>query len=67
MPDRRQRERGETAAAAANESPARIGVRLLFFGAARDAAAGRDEVELTINAPATVASAFAEISSPASA
>lgn len=58
MPDRQQREDGGTAA---DESPARIRVRLLFFGAARDAAAGRDEVQLSISAPATVASAFAEV------
>jgi MoaE-MoaD fusion protein len=38
----------------------RIRVRVLFFGAARDAA-GAGEVELQIHAPATAASAFEEI------
>jgi len=38
----------------------RIRVRVLFFGAARDAA-GDDEVELQIHAPASAASAFEEI------
>ena len=39
---------------------ARIRVRVLFFGAARDAA-GHGEVELQLHAPATAASAFEEI------
>ncbi|HVF29037.1 MAG TPA: molybdenum cofactor biosynthesis protein MoaE [Pyrinomonadaceae bacterium] len=47
--------------AAAGESPGRVRVRVLFFGAARDAAAGRDEAQLSVNMPATVASAFAEV------
>lgn len=38
----------------------RILVRVLFFGAARDHA-GRDEVELTLRAPASAAAAFEEI------
>jgi molybdopterin converting factor subunit 1 len=38
----------------------RISVRVLFFGAAREAA-GCDEVELEVSAPATAASAFEEI------
>jgi molybdopterin converting factor subunit 1 len=38
----------------------RIGVRVLFFGAAREAA-GHGEVELQIHAPASAASAFEEI------
>ncbi|MDT4953448.1 MAG: MoaE-MoaD fusion protein [Acidobacteriota bacterium] len=37
-----------------------ISVRVLFFGAARDSI-GHDEVELNLRAPATAASAFAEI------
>lgn len=37
-----------------------IRVRVLFFGAARDLV-GRDEVELSLHAPATSASAFEEI------
>jgi molybdopterin converting factor subunit 1 len=37
-----------------------ISVRVLFFGAARDSI-GRDEIELSIAAPATAASAFEEI------
>jgi molybdopterin synthase catalytic subunit len=37
-----------------------IGVRVLFFGAAREIV-GRDEVELNLRAPATVASAFEEV------
>ena len=45
----------------AGESPGQIRVRLLFFGAARDAAGGSDETQLSVNAPATVASAFAEV------
>ena len=39
----------------------RIRVRVLFFGAARDAVAGRGEVDLDIHAPASAASAFEEI------
>jgi molybdopterin synthase catalytic subunit/molybdopterin converting factor small subunit len=38
----------------------RITVRVLFFGAARDAI-GKDEIELPINAPASAASAFEEV------
>jgi len=38
-----------------------IKVRVLFFGAARDVVAGLDEVELTLSAPATAASAFEEV------
>ncbi len=45
----------------AGESPRQIRVRLLFFGAARDAAGGNDEAQLSVNAPATVASAFSEV------
>lgn len=37
-----------------------VRVRVLFFGAARDAA-GRDEVELDVPAPATAASAFEHV------
>jgi molybdopterin converting factor subunit 1 len=37
-----------------------IRVRMLFFGAARDAI-GNDELELQIDSPATVASAFAQL------
>src|SRR5947209_597759 len=40
----------------------RITVRVLFFGAAREIA-GRDEVDLSLRAPATAASAFEEIMS----
>jgi molybdopterin synthase catalytic subunit len=54
--DRRQSEHD-----AAGESPGRIRVRVLFFGAARDSAGGSDETQLSVNAPATVASAFAEV------
>jgi molybdopterin synthase catalytic subunit/molybdopterin converting factor small subunit len=44
----------------ARDDDARIKVRVMFFGAAREAV-GREEVELQISAPATVASAFEEI------
>ncbi|MDQ3684581.1 MAG: molybdenum cofactor biosynthesis protein MoaE [Acidobacteriota bacterium] len=57
MQDRQQREHEATA----DESSGRVRVRVLFFGAARDAAAGRDEAQLSVSAPATVASAFAEV------
>ena len=46
------------------ENPAperRVRVRVLFFGAARDAAAGADEVKLALTPPATARTAFAEI------
>ncbi|HEX8476373.1 MAG TPA: molybdenum cofactor biosynthesis protein MoaE [Pyrinomonadaceae bacterium] len=39
----------------------RIRVRVLFFGAARDAAEGHDEVELEIDAPADATSLFEEL------
>jgi molybdopterin synthase catalytic subunit len=42
------------------ESSETVRVRVLFFGAAREAA-GRDEVDLNLRAPATSANAFAEI------
>ena len=42
------------------ESNRTIRVRVLFFGAAREAA-GRDEVDLNLRAPTTTANAFAEI------
>src|SRR5216684_1962269 len=38
----------------------RIHVRVLFFGAARDAT-GREELELSLSSPANVASAFAQL------
>lgn len=38
----------------------RIGVRVLFFGAARESA-GRGEVEMEVRSPATVASVFGEL------
>ncbi len=38
----------------------RINVRVLFFGAARETV-GSDEIKLDLHAPATVASAFAEV------
>ncbi|HKR02900.1 MAG TPA: molybdenum cofactor biosynthesis protein MoaE [Pyrinomonadaceae bacterium] len=48
---------GQGRAERAGES---INVRVLFFGAAREIA-GRDEISLTVRAPATAASAFEEI------
>ena len=44
---------------AANDSKP-ISVRVLFFGAARDAA-GREQLELSLSSPANVASAFAQL------
>ncbi len=41
--------------------PARISVRVLFFGAARDAAGGQDEAVFNVRAPATAATALQEI------
>lgn len=38
-----------------------IRVRLLFFGAAREAVAGLDEVEFNLKSPATAATAFEEV------
>ena len=43
-----------------HESSDRITVRVLFFGAARDAA-GRDEVELELRAPCKRAAAFEKV------
>jgi MoaE-MoaD fusion protein len=44
----------------ANQPNNEIHVRVLFFGAARDAA-GREELELSLSFPATVATAFAQL------
>jgi molybdopterin synthase catalytic subunit len=45
----------------ATKGTKRIRVRVLFFGAARDAAEGHDEVELETHAPADAASVFEEL------
>ncbi|HEX8422689.1 MAG TPA: hypothetical protein VF634_04720, partial [Pyrinomonadaceae bacterium] len=42
------------------DAPQTISVRLLYFGAAREAV-GREEEQLEVRAPATAASVFAEV------